>query len=79
MRRKHLRASDVYKRQMKDWRTHNGMDMAGAADEIAPQLIKGDIDVALVPVSYTHLDVYKRQAMRGCAASTCKRTSGWRC
>ena len=44
--------------------------ISAAIDEITPKLVKGEVDIAAVPanmasvlsVSYTHLDVYKRQS-----------------
>ena len=45
-----IQRSDVYKRQ-----THGGYDLRGV------QAAAQDHDGTMTPVSYTHLDVYKRQ------------------
>ena len=47
------------------------LERHGSATAYARVLLER-ADVAIVPVSYTHLDVYKRQPLRsdGCSAST---------
>ena len=43
---------------------HGGLDRDQSEPAPGPRLIVGERAVAQVPVSYTHLDVYKRQATK---------------
>ena len=53
----------------------NGMDVT--ADILSPGMgIKAAVNRAIASVSYTHLDVYKRQVRGSYAPAVCRRIAG---
>ena len=83
-------SQDVYKRQdlyegyPHLYRKENlSVTMDGGERDIMAYVMTGEREYGVparsyYAVSYTHLDVYKRQAVHGCPASGTKTGTGWR-